>query len=294
MTNPKVSIITPAYNAEKYIGEAIESVLAQTYKDWEHIVVVDGGTTDGTAAVVRRYAARDPRVIYHYDKEHKRMASARNVGIRLARGEYIAFLDADNVFSETKLEAQAAHLDSDGSCGVSYGKVLHFYGGARDVLWENKNEAPLRTDQLRGLLWRNSINLLAVLVRKECFDRWGAFPEGWAACDEHYVWINLASRGVRFCHIEKMVGLSRLHIASDSRRKDHILDTANLFLKMLDSVEKTLPPEQKREYGRDFKGLRRSWKIKRFIGILLNNRFTSPLLLPLYLARRERTYAKVS
>jgi glycosyltransferase involved in cell wall biosynthesis len=221
------------------------------------------------------------------------MASGRNVGVRLARGEYLAFLDSDNVFSERKLKAQVAHLEANPACGISYGDVLHFYGDEKDVLWKNKGEALLADDQFRDLLSRNPLNLLAVLIRKEPLAQWGAFPEGWAACDEHYMWINLASHGVRFCYAEGVVGLSRLHAASDSRRRDHILDTANLFLKILNIVEAGFPPEQRQAYAGDLRRLRRNWKFKRLIGKLLNSRIISPLLLPLYLARRERTYVRV-
>lgn len=290
--NPLISIITPAYNAEKYLGEAIESVLQQTYGNWE-LIIVDDGSTDGTARLAKEYAEKDSRIFYCH-QENKRMASARNTGIAKAKGKYIAFLDADNVFLPQKLERQAAYLEAHPACGVSYGRILHFYEGAPKVFYKNKNEAPLGSaDQLKELLRKNSINVLAVLGRKEIFDRYGAFMEGWRACDEHYVWINLANNGVKFCYLDEIVGLAREHRQSDSRRKDHLFDTADKFLELLDILESSFSPEKRKTYEADILQLRKSWRLKRFLGILLKNPFFSWILLPLYLSRRERNFARI-
>lgn len=160
-----VSIIIPAYNAEKFLGEALDSVLKQTYADWEAIVV-DDGSTDGTAEIAKNYSLKDRRIKYVY-QENRRMAAARNKGISIAKGEYVAFLDADNIFWPNKLEAQVWFLESHPNCGISYARIRHFYNGRPGVLYENKNEEPIRGDALRSLLWRNSINVLSVLIRKE-------------------------------------------------------------------------------------------------------------------------------
>ncbi|PJA94745.1 hypothetical protein CO130_02855, partial [Candidatus Jorgensenbacteria bacterium CG_4_9_14_3_um_filter_38_10] len=90
-SNPLVSIIIPAYNAEKYIQRALESALAQTYKDIE-IIVIDDGSTDKTAEIIKTY--QDPRIIYFFQK-NQGQGPARNNGIKKSQGEYITFLDAD-------------------------------------------------------------------------------------------------------------------------------------------------------------------------------------------------------
>ncbi|HAP03774.1 MAG TPA: teichuronic acid biosynthesis glycosyl transferase, partial [Lachnospiraceae bacterium] len=94
--NEKVSIITPCYNGAKYIGETIESVLAQDYKDWEMLIVNDG-SSDNSAEVISSYAEKDPRIRL-INQPNGGSANARNNGIRQATGRYIALLDADDLW----------------------------------------------------------------------------------------------------------------------------------------------------------------------------------------------------
>src|SRR5919106_5413407 len=96
-----VSVIMPAYNAEKYIAGSIRSVIVQTYSDWE-LIVVDDGSTDSTATVVQEFVARDPRIKYIF-QENGRLGKARNTGIRNSSGPLIAFLDSDDLWVPIKL-----------------------------------------------------------------------------------------------------------------------------------------------------------------------------------------------
>lgn len=99
-----VSIITPVYNGEKYISETIESVIKQTYLDWE-MIVVDDGSKDGSAAIVRRYAEKESRITL-LQQPNGGSASARNNGIRYANGQYIALLDSDDLWDPDFLKSQ--------------------------------------------------------------------------------------------------------------------------------------------------------------------------------------------
>lgn len=98
---PEISVIVPVYNVEKYINECIESILAQSFEDFE-LILVDDGSTDSSGAICDRYAERDPRVkVIH--KENGGVSSARNVGIRTAKGTYITFVDSDDMVKKTML-----------------------------------------------------------------------------------------------------------------------------------------------------------------------------------------------
>src|SRR6185369_4654551 len=108
MSTKLVSIIMPAYNAGKYIADSIRSVLAQTYSNWE-LIVVDDGSTDDTAAIVQDFTKREGRVRYIY-QENGRLGKARNTGVRNSQGDLIAFLDSDDLWIETKLELQLRAL----------------------------------------------------------------------------------------------------------------------------------------------------------------------------------------
>src|SRR5215216_3945677 len=124
-----VSCIVTFLNTEGFLGEAIESVLAQTHENLE-LVLVDDGSTDGSTKVARRYAERFPekvRYLEHEGHENRGAAASRNLGLRQARGEYIALLDADDVWLPNKLQEQVAILDSHPEVGMVYGLSQYWH-----------------------------------------------------------------------------------------------------------------------------------------------------------------------
>lgn len=128
-TRPLVSIITPFFNAEPYFEEAIESVVAQTYDNWE-LLLVDDGSTDGSTAISQSYAKQYPgKIIYleHEGHQNKGKSTSRNLGICEAKGKYIALLDADDVYLPQKLEKQVAILEAQPEAGMVYGPTLYWY-----------------------------------------------------------------------------------------------------------------------------------------------------------------------
>ena len=134
---PTVSIILPTYNRVGSVQAAIHSVLAQTYIDYE-LIVVDDGSTDETASHVREIA--DPRLIYVLHPQNKGAAAARNTGMRMARGDYIAFLDSDDTWHPQKLEVQVEFLknspDQVGGCVTSYRLVFEDHSVIREIAME--------------------------------------------------------------------------------------------------------------------------------------------------------------
>ena len=287
-----ISIIIPAFNAERYLGAALESAVAQTYPRWEALVVVDAGCRDGTERVAREYAAKDARIKVIMGP-HERMGAARNRGIAAAQGEYVAFLDADNLFAPDKLKKQLAHAAEHPEAGVLFGKILHFYDDKPEVRYANCNEAPPSGDLFVSFLRRNSINLLAALIKKEHLARYGAFRGEWPALDDQYLWINLARHGVGFAYSDDVVGYERMHRASDSRRSDHIYDTAKCFLSLLDNLERDFSDDERGNYLGVLGGLRRTWRRNLIIGWLMKTLPFSWAVLPWYLRRREGHFVKI-
>ena len=142
----RVSIITPFLNAERFLEESINSVLAQTYERWE-LLLVDDGSTDGSAAIARRFAAAHPEKIHYlaHDGLQNRGASAsRNLGIHHAKGEYLAFLDSDDVYLPRKLEEQVPLLDAHPSVALMYAATEYWFS------WSGRSE-----DAGRDWIWRN-------------------------------------------------------------------------------------------------------------------------------------------
>jgi teichuronic acid biosynthesis glycosyltransferase TuaG len=111
---PTVSIITPAHNAVRFLDETIRSVTAQTFQDWE-MIVVDDGSTDGTRALLERWIASEPRIRLLLQTPRQGAAAARNRALTEARGRYVAFLDSDDLWMPRKLEAQVAFMRETGT-----------------------------------------------------------------------------------------------------------------------------------------------------------------------------------
>jgi glycosyltransferase involved in cell wall biosynthesis len=127
--SPTVSVVVPIFNAELFLEEAILSVIGQTRSDWE-LLLVDDGSTDGSAAIARRYEAADPRIHYLDHPGHRNLGqhASRNLGLRHAQAEYVALLDADDVWLPEKLERQVAILDSHPEAELLFGAPLYWFG----------------------------------------------------------------------------------------------------------------------------------------------------------------------
>lgn len=123
---PLVSVIMPAYNAEQFIGEAINSVISQTISDWE-LIVIDDCSTDETYAQASRCAGRDSRITLLRNDSNSGVAKSRNRGIDLAKGQYVAFLDSDDVWYPEKLQRQVKRIQEvqAGICYCSYAIIDH-------------------------------------------------------------------------------------------------------------------------------------------------------------------------
>ena len=132
-----VSVIIIFLNAEKFIQEAIESVIAQTYGDWE-LLLVDDGSTDASTEIACSYAAKEPQRVHyleHFNHQSKGISASRNLGIYYAKGNYIAFLDADDVWLPHKLERQVAIMEAQPQAVMVYGNTQYWYN------WADKAEA---------------------------------------------------------------------------------------------------------------------------------------------------------
>lgn len=210
--SPLVSIIIPAYNMEKYVKEAVNSALAQTYKNIE-VIVVDDGSTDGTAKVLAPYA-RKKRIRYIY-QENKGLAGARNTGIRKAGGEYIALLDADDIFFPEKMERQADYLDSHPECDVCYCDVWHFYEEEPDRMMHLNYHYYSGDAVFEKLLRKNFINPLSVVFRRSVFDRFGYFDEEVRQFAEDWdYWVKISWQGARFCFLPEVLAKYRIRRGS--------------------------------------------------------------------------------
>lgn len=286
---PLVSIIIPAYNAEKFIKSAIESALKQTYQNIE-IIVIDGGSKDKTAQIAKSF--NDPRIVYFFYQENRGQSAARNTGIEIAKGKYIAFLDADDLFLPEKIEKQVDFLETHLDCGVCYCKIYNFFDDCPDKLFYNP--VPNCSGFIFDKLLKHSIvNPLTAVLRKEILDKYGGFKDDWRRCDEQYLWLKLAFNKVKFCYLDKVLAYYRVNKNSLSNQAVYLKETYEKFLELLDMVESWLGPDERRKYP--FVELKKSAKRKLFIGKLMAKRNVfSKALLFLYNLRLRLRLKRVS
>jgi len=185
MSNELVSIIMPAYNSETTIAESIESVLAQTYSSWE-LIIIDDCSTDETRKVVTAY--NDKRIRYYLQSQNLGVAMARNKGISMAKGRYIAFLDSDDLWLPKKLERQVAFMEKH-HYGFTYTEYRQFRAD-----FQNAGKRIKVRDYVnyRELLKGNDIACLTVMLDREIFTDI-KMP---AQRHEDYItWLNLLREG---------------------------------------------------------------------------------------------------
>ena len=130
MNTPVVSVIMPAYNASNYVQEAINSVIGQTYSNWE-LIIVDDGSTDATSSIIAQYRNHDNRIKSFY-QDNGKQGKARNLGIEYARGIYVAFLDADDFWLPEKLEIQLEEIQLKNVDLVRYDSIRKAEYGANN------------------------------------------------------------------------------------------------------------------------------------------------------------------
>lgn len=189
--SPKVSVVMPAYNAEKYIGEAIESILNQTYKDFEFIIVNDCAT-DSTKAIIEEYAKKDKRIRLINNPENLKVAKTANRGIEAARGEYIAKLDTDDWSYPYRLEKQVAFLDSHPDVVLLSGN-MEICDGNMNV--KNTTHFPTKHEDIMNVILQyNPTVHSAMMFRKETFKEVGGYG-GINTSEDYLLLMKMASKG---------------------------------------------------------------------------------------------------
>lgn len=217
MTNPIVSIITPTFNHENFIAECIESVLRQTYKDWE-MIIIDDGSTDGTQDIIRRY--KDPRIIV-IEKDHRGidyLGENYNHALQISRGELILILEGDDYIPAHRLELQKPVFKNE-EVVLSHGKYAYVFDD-RVVVYPNH----FKTDELRNrpigsalkifLQGFNPIGSQSVMIRKSALLEIGGFTQPkYLPLVDYPTWMKLALNGA-FDYIPEVLGFWRRHSQS--------------------------------------------------------------------------------
>ncbi len=218
---PLVSVVIPALNASRFIAETIKSVITQSYQELE-IIVVDDGSTDDTAAIVLGFANYDPRVRYVH-QENAGVAAARNRGIHLSKGEFIAPVDADDIWYSDKIGAQVQVFE-----GVDQSIALVYTWSAlideNSVLTGGHSKSTIEGDVFEDMLFGNIIGNASVpLIRRECLDKVGCYGEEFFArnaqgCEDGDLYLRISEK-YKFAVIRRILvgyrdsprGMSKQH-----------------------------------------------------------------------------------
>ncbi len=187
---PKVSVIIPTHNRADLLRSAINSVISQAYRDFE-IIVIDDHSTDNTPEIVTGF--KDQRIRYIQNKGKNGPSIARNLGITHAVGEYVAFLDDDDVWLPLKLEKQLRIMDTcnDNVCGI-YSNRLKIDKITGKICSEDPGADTLKGNLLSQMMVKNPIQTSTLVLRKKCLDKVGLFDENMRYMEDRDLWIRLA------------------------------------------------------------------------------------------------------
>lgn len=205
--SPKVSVIIATHNHAHFLLECLGSVKSQTYRNYE-VIVVNNGSTDNTKQVVRDLAWDELR--YYYQNDTGSVAGPRNAGIKLAKGEYVAFLDSDDLWYEKKLEKVMGILEKNPDIDIlSHDLYLVRPGKQKKIL----RSGPLKKDMFKSLLIKNSVFGSATVVKRTVMVEIGGFDESKNCIhvEDGELWLKLAQLGKKFYFINEPLGEYRVH-----------------------------------------------------------------------------------
>lgn len=201
---PRVTVVMPIYNSKKYLREAILSIINQTYPNWELLAINEFGSNDGSADIVNEYSAMDNRIILIQNEKKLGLAESINKGLRLARGEYIARMDADDLSNPFRLEKQLALMDADKSIGIC-GSYQHHFGPNID--WIHK--PPISPDECKAnLLFDCDLCHSTVMLRKNIIFKYDLFYDENYLAEDFELWTR-AIRVTNITNIPEVLGKYR-------------------------------------------------------------------------------------
>jgi glycosyltransferase involved in cell wall biosynthesis len=250
MLMPRVSVIIPAHNSIKYLPSSLESVFQQTFTDWE-ILIINDGSTDGTEQCASKI--EDPRVRF-VSQPHQGVSIARNHGINLSKGEYIAFLDADDLWEATKLEKQVNYLDNHLDVGLIYAWTAFVDATAKPT-------GRISSSSAEGKIWLKLLedetipSASTVMIRRDCLDYVGMFAPNLTHAEDLELWVRIASK-YSVAVIKEVLTQYRQHGGNTSKNREKMLQGLH---RVIEQVFTSVPLESLYLRNRIYGNLFMSW-----------------------------------
>ena len=228
---PLVSVVVPTYERKRLLQETLDAILGQTYPNLE-VIVVDNVSEDGTETFVKDLA--DPRIRYVRNANHGIIAANRNLGIRLARGKYVALCDDDDLWLPTKVERQAAVMEARPAVGLSYCNAVVF--NETGVIDRSLVKWRVFRGHYGRLVYRNFIPSSSVMLRKEVVDAHGGFDESGdlAPYEDYELWLRVA-RAHELAYVDEPLLRYRVHGSNWAGRYGN---RQRIVIKVLRSVQR--------------------------------------------------------
>jgi glycosyltransferase involved in cell wall biosynthesis len=204
--NPKVSVIMNCYNSSTYLREAIDSVYAQSYKDWE-IIFWDNASTDNSADIAKSY---DEKLRYFHAEKTVPLGHARNLALEKTRGKFIAFLDCDDVWLPEKLEKQIGFLESHDDVAMVYSNILSIDGNGKLIENYLNNKKFYRGNIFEKLFLYNFICLVTVVLNKDVLDKVGLFNTDYIIVEDYDLFLKVAESH-KIDYLDEKLAKYRIH-----------------------------------------------------------------------------------
>lgn len=227
---PRVSVIVPCYNTGKYLRQALDSVLAQTYTDWE-VIMIDDGSTDNSAQIAAEARAQFGSRLKYFYQPNRGLSATRNTGFRHASGEFISFLDADDVYAPNRLQRGVEALDNNPDVGLIHSKVDRIDGNG--TFLEHPPTADVRylSGRIARHIFTRKAHILcpSILFRKRCLERVGESDETLTVNADRDICFRIALRYPVF-YIDEVLASYRLHSNGMSQNHDRMRAGALKFV----------------------------------------------------------------
>ena len=209
---PTVSINLCCYNSEKFLEATLQSIFAQTYKDWE-LVIINDGSKDSTEQIIQKHIAAGWPIVYHL-QANAGLSRARNKAIELSHGEFVALIDHDDLWAPTKLEKQMALFAGRPQVGLTFTDALNLYpNGVTDLY--SAHLAPYRGSVLAPLLLGDFIVCSTIVVRQAALAEVGVFNPNFKQAEEYDLMLRVAER-YEFDYVDEPLATYRYHERNSS------------------------------------------------------------------------------
>lgn len=221
---PKISIVLPTYNGEKYIRESIDSVLRQTIKDWE-LIIVNDCSNDGTQAIIDEYARKDARIKVINNKINRKLPAALNIGFSKATGKYLTWTSDDNFYYDNALEKLSDFLDENQDS----------YMVCSDMQWINEQGMDLKLDTIydnQRIIYNDCVGA-SFMYRREILNELGGYDEAFFLVEDYEYWFRIRLKYGRIDYINEKLYCYRLHANSLTETRSKAIHA-----KLLDMREK--------------------------------------------------------